>query len=194
MTAMNENIDTRLRLEHDIYADLARTLTSTLDLSEVLRIIMRKVGELLSPKNWSLLLMEPDGEHLRFELVVGEGDDILPGKTLKVGEGIAGMVAMTGQGILVEDAQNDPRFCRRFDAMSCFQTRSIICVPLKNRERILGVIELINRLEQASFTEQDMASLQTIAEYAAIAITNAELYRKAQRLSITDEHTSLYTD
>ncbi len=192
MTAPEDHNTSRLKLEHEIYADLARTLTSTLDLSEVLQIIMQKVCELLSPDNWSLLLMEPDGEHLRFELVVGEGSEVLTGHKLKVDEGIAGWVARNGEAILVEDVQKDPRFCSRFDALSCFETRSIVCVPLKNRGRVLGVVELINRLEQASFTERDMVSLQTIAEYAAIAIANADLYRKAQWLSITDDHTSLF--
>jgi diguanylate cyclase (GGDEF)-like protein len=125
-------------------------------------------------------------------LVVGEGSEVLTGRRLKITEGIAGWVARSGEAILVEDARNDPRFCGRFDEMSRFETRSIICVPLKNRGRILGVVELINRLEQASFTERDMLSLQTIAEYAAIAISNADLYRNVQRLSITDDRTSLF--
>jgi uncharacterized membrane protein len=173
----------RLRREHEIYADLAKTLTSTLDLSEVLRIIMEKVGELLAPKNWSLLLLEPDGEHLRFELVVGEGSAALSGSRLKVGEGIAGWVALNGESILVEDARKDPRFCGRFDEMSNFETHSIICVPLKNRGKVLGVINLINRLEQTPFTERDKRSLEAIAEYAAIAISNADLYRTARLAS-----------
>jgi len=168
----------RLRREHEIYADLAKTLTSTLDLSEVLGIIMEKVGELLAPKNWSLLLMEPDGEHLRFELVVGDGSEVLTGHRLKVTEGIAGWVAQNGEAILVEDARNDPRFCSRFDEMSSFETRSIICVPLKNMGKVLGVLELINTLEETRFTERDKRSLETIAEYAAIAISNADLYRR----------------
>ncbi len=192
MSTPEEQNVARLGLEHDIYADLAKTLTSTLDLSTVLQIIMQKMGELLAPANWSLLLMEPDGKHLRFELVVGKGVEVLIGRRLGIDEGIAGLVARSGEGILLEDVRKDPRFCSRFDSLSCFETRSIICVPLINRGKVLGVLELINRLEQGSFTERDMRSLQTIAEYAAIAIYNADLYREAQRLSITDDHTSLY--
>src|SRR5512135_347461 len=104
MTSPEEQNTSRLRLEHEIYADLARTLTSTLNLSEVLQIIMQKVGELLAPKNWSLLLMEPDGEHLRFELVIGESET-LKGRLLRLDEGIAGWVARSGEGILLEDAR-----------------------------------------------------------------------------------------
>lgn len=182
----------RLRLEHSIYADLARTLTSTLDLSQVLQIVMEKVKELLKPRNWSLLLMEPDKLRLRFEIIVGEGADVLMGKTLNVGEGIAGWVAQTGESLLVQDAQNDRRFCGRFDELCSFTTRSIIAVPLKNKGRVLGVIELINRMEADTFSDLDMHSLETLAEYAAIAIDNAALFDRVQRLVITDDHTSLY--
>lgn len=182
----------RLKLEHSIYADLARTLTSTLDLSQVLQIVMDKVKELLKPRNWSLLLMEPDKLRLRFEIIVGEGADVLVGKTLNVGEGIAGWVAQTGESLLVQDAQNDRRFCGRFDELCKFTTRSIIAVPLKNKGRVLGVIELINRMEVDTFSDLDMHSLETIAEYAAIAIDNAALFERIQRLVITDDHTSLY--
>ncbi|MCE5336624.1 MAG: sensor domain-containing diguanylate cyclase [Desulfobacteraceae bacterium] len=182
----------RLRQEHEIYSDLASTLTSSLNLSEILENVMEKVGELLKPRNWSLLLAEADGEHLAFEVVVGEGAEALKGCRLKIGEGVAGWVAQTGEGVLLEDVSKDARFCDRFDQLSRFRTRSIICVPLKNRGRILGVLELVNRIEQDAFTAGDMRALSTIAEYAAIAINNAHLYRKAQWLSITDDHTCLY--
>ena len=182
----------RLKLEHSIYADLARTLTSTLDLSQVLKIIMDKVRDLLRPGNWSLLLIDPDGESLRFEIAVGAGASALKGSTIKLGEGIAGWVAKTGESVLIQDARNDPRFCRRFDEMCGFETRSIICVPLRNKGRVLGVIELINRMEEDTFSDLDMHSLETLAEYAAIAIDNAALFDRIQRLVITDDHTSLY--
>lgn len=182
----------RLKLEHRIYADLARTLTSTLDLSEVLSIVMGKVSELLRPKNWSLLLMAPGSEHLIFEIAVGDGADRLKGSSLRLGEGIAGWVALSGESVLIENVHNDPRFCRRFDEMGDFRTQSIICVPMKNKGNVLGVIELINRIEETVFSDLDMRSLETIAEYAAIAIDNAALFKRTQWLVITDDHTSLY--
>ncbi len=182
----------RLRQEHAIYTDLARTLTSSLNLSEILENVMKKVGELLRPRNWSLLLLDDEGERLCFEIVVGEGAEQLKGCHLKVGEGIAGWVAGTGEPLLVEDVRKDPRFCDRFDDISCFKTESVICVPLQNRGKVLGVIELINRIEQDLFTDTDMRSLSQIADYAAIAISNAHLYKKAKWLAITDDHTCLY--
>ena len=191
MTDLMTDVD-RLRAEHQIYADLTRTLTATLDLSEVLEIIMNKVRELLRPENWSLLLMEDDGDHLVFEIAVGVSGETIKGKRLRVGEGIAGWVAETGQSLLVSDVQADERFCKRFDDLCDFTTRSLICVPMTNRGRVLGVIELVNRMEETAFSDQDMGTLETLAEYAAIAIQNAAMYRRIQRLVISDEHTSLF--
>lgn len=182
----------RLKQEHQIYSDLAKTLTSTLNLSEVLQIIMNKVKTLLNPQNWSLLLMEDDALHLRFEIAVGQSAEVLTGSRLRLGEGIAGWVAQSGESVLLEDARLDQRFCSRFDEASSFTTRSIICVPMKIGDRVLGVIELINRIEETIFTDLDMRALETLAEYGAIAIQNAALFSRVQRLVITDDHTSLY--
>ncbi|MHC1745414.1 MAG: diguanylate cyclase [Syntrophobacteraceae bacterium] len=182
----------RIRAEHQIYADLTRTLTATLDLSEVLEIIMNKVRELLRPENWSLLLMEDEGKHLVFEIAVGVSGETLKGSRLQVGEGIAGWVAETARSLLVSDARADERFCKRFDDLCDFTTRSLICVPMTNRGRVLGVIELVNRMEETAFSDEDMGTLEILAEYAAIAIQNAAMYKRIQRLVISDEHTSLY--
>lgn len=182
----------RLKAEHEVYADLARTLTATLDLSEVLNIIMSKIQGLLKPDNWSLLLMDDNRESLVFEIAVGEGGGAIKGTRLALGEGVAGWVALQGRSVLIEDVCTDPRFCKRFDELSNFQTRSIICVPLINRGKVLGVIELVNRIEEDAFTHLDMHALETIAEYAAIAIQNAASYKKIHLLSLTDDHTSLF--
>jgi diguanylate cyclase (GGDEF)-like protein len=182
----------RLKAEHEIYADLAGALTSTLDLSEVLTIIMNKIRDLLKPRNWSLLLMDAEGDQLTFEIAVGEGAEVLKGTRLKLGEGVAGWVAQSGKSVFIEDVRLDPRFCSRCDQLSRFTTKSIICVPLTNRGKVLGVIELINRIEEEAFSDLDRRSLETIAEYAAIAIQNAASFRKIKLLSLTDDHTSLY--
>ncbi len=182
----------RLRREHEIYAELATTLTSSLDHTEILETIMRQVGRLLKPRNWSLLLKDPVKAELRFEIVVGEGAELLKGQCLRLGEGIAGWVAETGESALVKDVREDPRFSQRIDHLCNFSTKSVICVPLRNRGKILGAIELVNRIEQDAFTDLDMKALKTIAEYAAIAINNAHLYKKVHLMALTDDHTCLF--
>ncbi len=182
----------RLRREHEIYAELASTLTSSLNRSEILETIMKQVGTLLRPRNWSLLLLDSSNEELGFEVAVGEGAELIKGQRLRLGEGIAGWVAKTGECVLIKDVREDPRFCGRFDQICNFHTKSVICVPLRNRGKTLGAIELVNRIEQDAFTDQDMKALKTIAQYAAIGIDNAHLYGKAHRLALTDDHTCLF--
>ena len=182
----------KLKKRLKVFEDLARTLTSRLEPREVLRAIMSKVEELLNPGNWSLLLMDLEGQSLRFELAFGEGSDVLLGGTLKLGEGIAGSVAESGEPLLITDVRKDPRFCGKFDTMSSFETHSLICVPMKSNDRVMGVIELVNKFEEQPWGEDDMYALETIAEYGAIALDNANSFKRIQRLVISDEHTTLF--
>lgn len=175
-----------------LFNEIGKAITSTLDLKEVLSIIMQKITEILQPKDWALLLLDNESKKLHFEVVVGERSEKLKDVKLSLGEGIAGWVAEKGEPLIITNAQEDPRFAKRVDETSSFNTRSVICVPLKSKGRVLGVIELINTLDEGPFEENDIVFLQTIADYAAIAIENALFFKKVQELTITDDVTGLY--
>lgn len=187
--------------------EIGKALTSTLDLDEVLRLIMTKISEQLRPENWSLLLVDDERRELAFAIAVGPGSEGLKGITLKVGEGVAGWVAANGEPLVIPDVSLDPRFSKRVDTLSGFRTESIICVPLKARGRVLGVIELINHFQTsdrkrgsapastlglALEDEAAMLVLTTLADFAAIAIENARIHRKLEELTIQDDATRLY--
>ncbi|MGC9044635.1 MAG: diguanylate cyclase [Myxococcota bacterium] len=182
----------QLRSEIELLNDISKTLTSSIDISEVLKILMVKVGQFLKAKNWSLLLLDEERQTLRFEITVGDAADLLRGKELPLGEGVAGWVARTGRAELISNVREDKRFCSRFDSESNFETRSIICVPLINKGKVLGVIELVNKIEEGRFTEFDMKLLKMIADFTAIAIDNARNFKRVNELVVTDDHTSLY--
>lgn len=175
------------------FSELGKALTSSLDLKEVLNIVMEKVSEMLQPKNWSLLLIDEEKNDLYFEIVVGEGAEKLKDLRLTIGEGIAGWVAKEGVSLLVPDVNKDPRFSKKGDESIKFTTQSIICVPLKSKGRCLGVIELINKMtKEGDFKEEDLLLLTTLADYTAISIENAKFFQKIQELTITDDLTKLY--
>lgn len=153
---------------------------------------MDKVQELLKPANWSLLLVEPTKDTLVFEFAKGPGAERLEGERIGVGEGIAGWVVARKKPLLVEDVRKDPRFSSRFDAATLFTTRSILAAPLRFGERSLGVIELVKGPKEEAFREEDLRTLTTIADYAAIALENALNFRRVRELTILDEHTGLY--
>jgi diguanylate cyclase (GGDEF)-like protein len=174
-------------------SELGKAITSTLDLNEILNVVMEKISDLLQPKNWSLLLVDEEKDELYFEIVVGEGADKVKDMRLKIGEGVAGWVAEKGFPLLVPDVNRDPRFSKKVDESSKFTTKSIIAVPLKSRGKCLGVIELINKMfGQDGFKEEDLLMLTTLADYTAIAIENARFFQRIQELTITDDLTRLY--
>ncbi|WP_141589090.1 MULTISPECIES: sensor domain-containing diguanylate cyclase [unclassified Myxococcus] len=174
------------------FNEMAKALTSTLELREVLALVMQKVSSLLLPRNWSLILQDERTGKLYFEIAVGDGADVLKGLQLNPGEGIAGAVFTSGAARLVHDVGGDPSFSPRFDEASAFHTRSILAVPLLARGRVLGIIELVNGPMDPPFTNEDLTILTAIADYAAIAIENARNFRRVQELTITDEHTGCY--
>jgi len=183
--------DHRRMEEISIFHDVAKALTSSLDLDAVLQTIMDKMAVFFRPDTWSLLMVDEQKEELYFAIAVGPAADTLKTLRLKVGEGIAGWVARHGESLIVPDVYTDPRFAKRIDEMTKWQTRSIICVPLKSKHRVLGVIQLIN-CSLDSFGEGEMFFLHALCDYAAIAIDNAKAMEKIQELTITDDCTGLY--
>ncbi|MBW1810152.1 MAG: sensor domain-containing diguanylate cyclase [Deltaproteobacteria bacterium] len=182
---------TRTVEELRAFNSIGKTLTSTLDIREVLAIIMQKISELMKPHNWSLLLLDEKSSELYFEIAVGQGADKLKELRLAVGEGVAGWVAKEGKPVLVADAHQDERWCKKVDELTNYNTRSILCVPLVARGDVLGVIELVNA-EANSFSAADLRLLESLADYAAIAIENARNFLRVQELTVTDDVTSLY--
>jgi diguanylate cyclase (GGDEF)-like protein len=172
--------------------EIGKALTSSLDIGEVMHVILAKVSELLKPRNWSLLLKDPATGELYFHAAVGDGSDRLLGLRIKQGEGIAGWVAQHNLPLLVPDVHKDPRFAARFDVASRFHTSSILCVPLAFKGLTLGVIELVNGEGDSVFAEEDLRILSTVAEFSAIAIENARNFHKVQELTVLDDHTGLF--
>lgn len=178
--------------ELSIFNEIGKTLTSTLDIKEILNIIMLKIGELLKPNDWSLLLVDEERGDLYFEIAVGEKADKIMHMRIKKAEGIAGWVAEKGETLVIPDVTRDERFSLAVDIVSGFETRSVVCVPLKCKGRILGVIELVNKVGKTKFSEEDLFLLTTLADYAAIALENAQFFQKVKELTTIDDVTQLF--
>ena len=182
---------TRHSQELLIFHDVAKALTSSLDLDSILQTIMEKMAEYFRPDTWSLLMVDEPKEELYFAIAVGEKSEALKDVRLRMGEGIAGWVAKHGESVISNDVDRDPRFSRRADEATKMETRSLIAVPLRSRLRVLGVIQLVN-VDREQFGEQEIFFLQALCDYAAIAIENARWVEKIQELTITDDCTGLF--
>ncbi len=174
-----------------ILHDVAKAITSSLNLDAVLQTIMDKVAAYFRPDTWSLLMVDEERQELYFAIAVGDASEALKSIRLKVGEGIAGWVAKHGEMLLVPDVSLDERFAKRVDNLTKWNTHSVICIPLRSHHHVLGVIQLVN-VAMEGFGSNELMLLNALADYAAIAIDNARAVEKIQELTITDDCTGLY--
>jgi len=172
--------------------EIGKALTSSLDIHAILETIMKQVERLIKPKTWSLLLVDSESGDLVFEIAVSAVSEQLKGVRLERGKGIAGWVALHGQPLLIPDVSKDDRFAEQFDQKLLFTTHSIVCVPMKIKDQVIGVIELINSFDEIDFDESDFLLISAIADFAAIALENARNYKRINELVITDDLTGLY--
>jgi signal transduction histidine kinase len=156
--------------------EMSTSLSSTLDLDKILTLIMERINAVLKVEAGSLLLIDEETGELVFQIALGEKAEGVKPFRLQIGQGIAGHVAQSGEPLMISDAQNDRRHYKEVDVTTDFLTRSILCVPMIVKGEVIGVIEIMNKLE-GDFTESDLTLLNSIATYAAIAIENARLHQ-----------------
>jgi diguanylate cyclase (GGDEF)-like protein len=178
--------------EFAAFHELGKALTSSLQLDQVLRTIMEKIDEFLHPDTWSLLLVDEAKQELYFEIATGTGAAALKEIRIKMGQGLAGWVAQHAEIVVVPDVSKDTRFFAKVDEKTKMETRSIVAVPVRFRDHVLGVIELINCVGPEGFSDRDLGLLQALADYAAIALENARHVQRIHELTITDDCTNLY--
>jgi diguanylate cyclase (GGDEF)-like protein len=172
--------------------EIGKALTSTFYMDRILEMLLGLVSDLIRAKNWTLFLLDPATQELTFELVVGLDKGMLGDVRIKLGEGVAGTVALTGEPILVPDVSGDPRFSQKVDELTGFVTRSIICLPLKIQDSVIGVVEIVNPENPVLFDRRSMMVLSIVSDYLAIALGNARNYKEIEALSVTDDVTGFY--
>ena len=156
--------------------EIGSMVNSTLNLAEVLTLIMSNVNRVTDSIASTLMLLDDKTGELVFSIPTGPKAAKLTDIRLPSGEGIAGWVAEHGQPALVPNVREDPRFYQEIDKISEFETKSILCVPLKSKTKLIGVLEVINKNNGGLFTEEDEMLLMVFAYQAAMAIENARLY------------------
>ena len=150
---------------------------STLDLNDVLNRAINCAKEVMNAEAASVMLIDPSTGGLFFKQASGAACDKIKEVRIPKGHGIAGWVAENGEPAVVEDARKDPRFFRNADDKTGFITKSILAVPLKVRDRIIGVAEVINK-QDGNFSESDLPLFSAYASLAAVAIENAKMHHQ----------------
>jgi sigma-B regulation protein RsbU (phosphoserine phosphatase) len=157
---------------------ISQNISEIKPLPELLHEIMESSKLFMKAEASSLLLYDPDDRKLHFYVVTGEKGELLKPFSLEMGEGIAGWVAEHREPALIEDCYLDPRFNQEYDKRSNFRTKSMICLPLVRKDRLMGVIQVINKTGGQIFDADDLALFQILASQCAIAIENHQLTQK----------------
>ena len=158
-------------------AEVGTLLNSTLDQNVVRKMAMEAITRLMNAEVGSLLLVDDENKELYFEVALGDKGERVKEIRLKIGEGIAGWVAEHGKPLLLQDVRKDPRFYKSADQKTEFVTRDMVCVPVKVKDKVIGVLQAINRAEGV-FTEDDVELFQLFSNQVAIALDNARLYEE----------------
>lgn len=169
--------------ELTILYEVSQAISSIMDFQALLDLIMRRTKEVLRAEASSLMLLNDEGTELNFVVAQGSKGAAVKKFTVKVGQGISGWVAQTGQELLIPDAYSDARFDPAYDKKSGFRTKSIMCVPMKIGERVIGIVQLINRADGDAFVQDDLEMFKAIARQAAIGIENSRLYERTRRMA-----------
>ncbi|MEN3013212.1 MAG: GAF domain-containing protein [Endomicrobiia bacterium] len=160
--------------------EIVRDLTSTLDVDTLLKRISEAAEKLTNSTASSIMLVDDDKQHLYFKTAGGEKGSIVKKIKIKIGEGIAGSVALNKKSEIINDVSKDTRFLATIDQQSGFKTKSILAVPIlysiNNRTEVIGVLEVLNKKDAGGFGEEDKKMLENLASLASIAIMNAKIW------------------
>jgi transcriptional regulator with GAF, ATPase, and Fis domain len=176
---------TRRKLEEKIerlstLISVESSINSTLDLDQLLTYLMTCATKVMKAKDSSLMLVDDRTNELVFKVALGEKGKKVQEFRLKMGQGIAGQVALTGEPIVVTDTGKDKRWERAIDLATGFETKSIMCVPIKLRGKTVGVIEVLNAGYSGPLTSEDLDIFSAFANTAGVALQNARLFSAIQ--------------
>lgn len=153
--------------------EVGTALGTTLDLDDLLELILGRITELLEADRATLYLLDEAKNELVSRIVVG-GE--VRSIRMKVGHGIAGLVAQSGEPIRVDDAYRDRRFEKEWDLLTGYRTTSMLAAPLRNHlGRTIGVLQVLNKRGAGGFTNDDEAIASALSTQAAVAIDNSRL-------------------
>ncbi len=153
-------------------------ISSSLDLDRILENVMTISKQVMNADASSLMLIDEKTNELVYQVALGKvGEKLKQEFRLKLGQGIAGAVAEEGKPLLIEDVYEHPKFFRGHDEATGYRTKSMIAIPLKVGERITGVAQVINRLDDKPFDKDDLELFIALCSMAAIAIENAKMHR-----------------
>jgi diguanylate cyclase (GGDEF)-like protein len=178
-------------LELSLFADVELGLAAANKIDEAMDEVLDKIGEMLSPLNWSLILYDSDRDVLYFKKSRGESGGKLEGKDIPKRKGMANWIFKNKKPLVIKDVSKESRFHNYIDKLSGFKSRTALGTPLILNDDVIGVIELINKKDKERFTNNDLKILQTITDYAVLAVEKIYYLGAIENMARIDPLTGL---
>jgi len=173
----SEDVEFAARLRRALeIAGAAGAIGSQVSHATLLELIVATAVQVLHAEAGSLLLVDDGGDELVFEVALGAKADAVKAVRVPIGHGVAGLVALTGQPMAVSGAERDVVAARDIAEQVGYLPKSLLCVPLFYADRIVGVLELLDKRGGGAFTHDDTESLRLFASQAAVAIEHSRLH------------------
>jgi Nif-specific regulatory protein len=161
-------------ISFDQIKEISNWISSSGDLDRLLHLVVDTAARAMTAKAGSLLLLDHKTGNLYFKVATGEKTERIKSYEVPIGQGIAGTVAQTGLPLLIPDVQKDTRWYKEISEAIGVETHSIACVPMRVRNEVFGVMQIIDKLDGSALSENDLALLQIYADLSAVAIENAQ--------------------
>eukprot|EP00002_Diphylleia_rotans_P021272 TRINITY_DN4145_c0_g1_i1.p1 TRINITY_DN4145_c0_g1~~TRINITY_DN4145_c0_g1_i1.p1 ORF type:complete len:1039 (+),score=218.80 TRINITY_DN4145_c0_g1_i1:60-3176(+) len=163
-----------------VLLDVARQMSSNLDLNSLCQLIMMKSRDLLEADRCTLYLIDKETNELWSKFADRQGEIRIP-----MGMGISGYVAQSGETLNIRDAYQDPRFNPDFDKKTGYKTKSILCMPIRNADdEIIGVTQMINKVDGGCFEETDEQLLHAFSSQASVSLMNSQLFERTKEMQM----------
>lgn len=176
-----------LQKELETILRFSALINSSLKIETVLDAAMKGAEEFMDAEASTVYELDQESHELLIRIARGEKKEPVKDLRLMLGEGIAGRVVQTGQPMVVQDVEKERAFSDKFDKLTGFKTRSMICVPLILRGKPIGALQVLNKKSQAPFTQSDLELLTAMSQQISVALDNAKLYGRLQeRFRLTE--------
>ncbi|MFC1812662.1 PAS domain S-box protein [Thermodesulfobacteriota bacterium] len=178
LNAQEKSFEDFMALENEKLAvaiEIGSLVNSTLNLAEVLYLIMKHANRVTNSVASTLMLLDEETGELVFSVPTGPKGNELIDIRIPPGEGVAGWVVKHEKPLLIPDVKADSRFYGEIDEISGFETKSLLCIPLMAKTKMIGALEVINKPDGTCFTEKDELLMSLFGYQAAVAIENARL-------------------
>lgn len=189
-TGERENLNEYVDLSS--FADSGIAITASKTINEAIYQVMDKIGKIFNPAHWFLLLKDQGSDEIYIKYAYGDNADQLKGEKISDEDGIINWIIENKKGLFIEDVEIDSRYEKNIDIFKPFSPKTIMGAPLKINENIAGIIELVNKTDNNTYTRDELNILTTIANYTAVSIEKVYYLSALRNLTVSDALTGVH--